>query len=34
METDSFKSLSYEAFKILTYELLRDEKNVVVVGEF
>ncbi len=34
METDSFKSLSYEAFKTLIYELLRDEKNVVVVGEF
>ncbi|ADB58245.1 AAA family ATPase [Archaeoglobus profundus] len=35
METDyGFKTLSYETFKTLIYELLKDERNVIVVDEF
>lgn len=35
METEvGFRTLSYDAFKTLIYELLKDEGNVVVVDEF
>ena len=35
METDyGFKSLSYKTSKTLIYELLKDDRNVIVVDEF
>ncbi len=35
METDhGFKTIDYETFKTLIYELLKDDRNVIVVDEF
>ncbi len=34
MANDGFKTISYETFKALIHELLKDERNVVVVDEF
>ena len=34
MANDGFKTLSYETFRTLIHELLKDERNIVVIDEF